>query len=138
MKKRSCFVYRSSPDGRKHLCIDTANAKGILSYIMQDARHKKKFNHIAELILSNKRNSELYDKEVISGNCKDVTAMKFFKGQENDRLYCKEISAENGTFYVVTAELVKRKKDLKVKGKTKGIILKVATYEYDIIGIERP
>ncbi|GAA0551586.1 hypothetical protein [Chitinophaga japonensis] len=119
---------------KKHICIDVENANEILAYINRDERHKKKFNYIIALILSNKKISELYDKEDISDNCKAVTAMKFFKGQENDRLYCKELRGRNGTFYIVTAELLEKKKDTKVRnGKTKNIITKVASYEYEII-----
>ncbi len=36
--------------------------------------------------------------------------MKFFKGQENDRLYCKQFSNSEGEFIVVAAELFLKKK----------------------------
>lgn len=78
------------------------------------------------------RNTEVYDKEDINENCKDVTAMKFFKGQENDRIYCKEISDENGTHIVVTAIVHERKKSKKLSSKEIAQIERVGSYEYEI------
>jgi hypothetical protein len=40
--------------------------------------------------------------------------MKFFKGQENDRIYCKEINTVDGTFIVVAAILYETKKSNKL------------------------
>ena len=133
MNKRQCIIIRSSQNNKKHICVDVTNAKQIIGYINQDDRYKKKFNHIVELILTNKRNSELYDKEDISSSCKDVTAMKFFKGQENGRLYCKEMAGPNGMFYIIMSELVDKKKQKRVNGKLKSLIEKVSTYEYEVI-----
>ena len=85
-----------------------------------------------ELILGGHKNTELYDKEDFNKACKDVTAMKFFKGQENDRIYCKEQSTAAGIFIIVTAEIYKRKKSGKISKKEIPIIEKVASYEYEI------
>ena len=79
-------------DAGNEIYIDDVNSKEILSFITKDNRHRKKFNFIADIILEGHRNSELYDKENINERCKDVTAMKFFKGQENARIYCMEIT----------------------------------------------
>jgi len=87
--------------------------------------------HIVELILNGHKNTDLYDKEDINGKCKDVTAMKFFKGQENDRIYCKEQN-EKGLFIIVTVELYLRKKTKKVSRKEVPVIEKIAEYEYKI------
>ena len=59
--------------------------------------------------------------------------MKFFKGQENDRLYCKEIHQKNKVFVVVSAELLEKKKTQKNTKKEINLIEKVAGYEYEII-----
>ena len=64
--------------------------------------------------------------------CKDVTAMKFFKGQENDRIYCKEVHSTEGTFIVVAAILYERKKTTKVNQEQINLIEKVANYQYEI------
>ncbi|MEK6480864.1 hypothetical protein WJR50_25200 [Catalinimonas sp. 4WD22] len=56
--------------------------------------------------------------------------MKFFKRQENDRLYCKEITKGDKIFVVIMAELRLKKKSQKLTHKEKNIIEKVASYEY--------
>lgn len=99
----------------------------------RSAQHKKKFNHIVNIILQRLRVPDLYDKEEINSKCKGVTAMKFFKGRSNDRIYCKEVTLENKTFVVIAAELFELKKDQGVKQKIKNIIEKVGSYEYEII-----
>lgn len=124
----------SAKDGKRAIYIDTENKAEILAYINQDKRHKKKFRFITEIILGGHRNTEVYDKEDINEKCKDVTAMKFFKGQENDRIYCKEIKSDEGTFIVVTAVLYEKKKSEGVTSKEIPIINNVGSYEYEIQG----
>ena len=104
----------------------------MLAYINQDDRHKKKFKFITDIILGGYKNTELYDKEDINENCKDVTAMKFFKGQEIDRIYCKEIHTPNGTHIIVTSILHRRKKNKKLSAKEIALIEKVGGYLYEI------
>jgi hypothetical protein len=128
---RTCEIIAKSADGKKAICIDKYNKDLILAYINQSDRHKKKWMHIVELILDGHKNTDLYDKEDINGKCKDVTAMKFFKGQENDRIYCKEQN-EKGLFIIVTVELYLKKKTRKVSKKEVPIIEKIAEYEYKV------
>jgi len=87
---------------------------------------------MVDMILQGYKNSDLYDKEDINGQCKDVTAMKFFKGQENDRIYCKEQRIGNGLYIIVTAELYLKKKSDKVSKKEIPVIQKISKYEYKI------
>ncbi len=122
-----------SKDGKRIICIDTDNWKAIFDYINQDVKHKKKFEYICGVLLDGHRNTEIYDKENINEKCKDVTAMKFFKGQDNDRIYCKEMSLEDKTFVIIAAELFEKKKTQKNSKKNKPIIEKVGKYEYEII-----
>src|SRR5690606_32480409 len=100
--------------GKRAICIDEENQSEIMAYLQSDERHRKKFKFISDIILGGHRNSEVYDKEDINENCKNVTAMKFFKGQDNDRIYCKEIRSDDGIFVVVTAILYKKKKNTKL------------------------
>ena len=58
--------------------------------------------------------------------------MKFFKGQENDRIYCKEINNGKEAFIVVVAVLMKRKKSNKLTSKEKSIIKRIGGYQYEI------
>ncbi len=56
--------------------------------------------------------------------------MKFFKGQDNARIYCKEITNAQGVFIVIAAEVHVKKKSQKLQHKEKAIIHRVAQYEY--------
>lgn len=129
---RTCKIVAKSPDGKLAICIDNENMAKILAYITKTERHKKKWRYITELILQGHRYPELYDKEEINSKCAGVTAMKFFKGQENDRIYCKEQKTKEGLYIIVTAEIYERKKTQKVSKKEIPIIEKVAKYEYEI------
>ncbi len=129
---RLCEIIAKTADGRKAVCIDLQNKDIILAYVRQSDRHLKKWKHILQLLLEGHKNTELYDKEDINGKCKSVTAMKFFKGQENDRIYCKEQSTKDGIYIIVTSELFLKKKSNKVTKKELPIIEKIANYEYEI------
>lgn len=84
-----------------------------------------------EIILGGYKNSDLYDKEDINEKCKSITALKFFKGQENDRIYCKE-QRSDGVYIIIAVELYTRKKSRKLSKKEISIIEKIAEYEYEI------
>lgn len=129
--KRKCNLIRKSKDGRREIYIDSDNMSAILTYIKQDDTHKKKFLQIVDLILGGYRNTELYDKENINKKCKDVYAMKFFKGGSNDRIYCKEFSSDSGVRVVICVELFEKKKSQGVNKKLEPIIDKISTYEYE-------
>jgi hypothetical protein len=129
---RKCEIIIKSADGKKAICIDKEEKEQVLSYIRQSDRHLKKWNHIVDLILHGHKNTELYDKEDINGKCKGVTAMKFFKGQENDRIYCKEQRMGKELLIIVTARLYLKKKSDKVSKKEIPVIQKIAMYEYEI------
>lgn len=130
--KRKCKYLISSKDGKRAIYLDELNATELFAYFNQDSRHKKKFRFIADIILGGHKNSDVYDKEDINDKCKDVTAMKFFKGQDNDRVYCKEVHSNKGTFIVVLAVLYKKKKTQKLNQQQINIIEKVGGYRYEI------
>jgi hypothetical protein len=130
--KRKCFKLISSHDGKRAIYLDEENSEEILAYIRRDARHQNKFRDISNIILEGLRNPNLYDKEDIDSKSKRVTAMKFFKGQENDRIYCKEVHAGSGTHVVIAAILYEKKKTTKLTQKQKNIIQKVGGFIYEI------
>ena len=130
--KRKAEILRTNSKENRVLCIDYKNKSEILDYLMQDERHIKKFKYIADIILNNLKITDLYDKEEIDEKSKGVTAMKFFKGQENDRIYCKEIIDNDKTFIVIMSVLLEKKKNNKVKQREKNAIHKVGGYEYEI------
>lgn len=111
--------------------MDNGVAAEVLAYIKQDKRHSKKFAYITDIILNGLKNRELYDKEDIDASTRDVTAMKFFKGQENDRIYCKEVRRKDGrTMVVIMAVLHERKKSRKNTNRENSLIHTVGKYEY--------
>lgn len=130
--KRKAFILQKSENGNKAICIDKENGKQILKFLNKDERHKKKFRYIAELILRGLRNTELYDKENINSKAKNITAMKFFKGQENARIYCKEQRVNNKLYVVICCELLQSKKSQNNNKSIKSLINKISGYEYEI------
>ncbi len=130
--KRNCKYLIGSKDGKRAIYLDEENEAEIQAYLNKDCRHKKKFLFISEIILGGHRNTVVYDKEEVNNKCKNVTAMKFFKGQDNDRIYCKEVHSAEGTFIVVAAILYEKKKNTKLNQEQIKIIEKVANYEYEI------
>ncbi len=122
---------RQSGDGKRVIAVDQEVAKEILRYISQSDRHKKKFQDIVNIILGGHRNTNLYDKEDIDEKSKAVRAMKFFKGQENDRIYCQEVTLPDGTNVVVMAALREKKKGQGLKQVEKNLIHSVAEKVYE-------
>lgn len=130
--KRKAEIIRVSEDGKRYIAIDLINKKRILKYIGQNDRHKSKFIDICNILLNGLKNRNLYDKEDINNRCKKITSMKFFKGQENDRIYCKEMRTKDKTFVIIASELLEKKKSQKNTQKEINLIEKVAKYEYEI------
>ncbi len=56
--------------------------------------------------------------------------MKFFKGQDNARVYCKEVTRHDKTFVVIAVEVLEKKKQRRLTQKEINIIHRVASYEY--------
>ena len=126
---RVAIVLVKSLDQGIRIAVDQANSKEILSFIHQDDRYRKKFRHICNIILEGLRNTELYDKEEPNHKCKGVRAMKFFKGQENARIYCKEVNIA-GVCIIVMAGVLKQKKQTRLTHRELTIIERVGGYEY--------
>lgn len=133
MSNREAYEIKSAADKKRCVCIDSKNEADIMAFLREDPVRVSKFREVIDLILSGQRNSEVYSKENIDKKCKDVTAIKMFKGGQNIRLYCKEQKSDNGTFYVIVAKHLPKKKDQKVKGKTKTLIQTVSSYDYTIV-----
>ena len=131
--KRKAIIIKESSDGRRSIAVDEENAEELLKFFRQDKRYKKKFNHICDIILGNHVNRDLYDKEEPDDKSKGVRAMKFFKGQENARIYCKEATTRDKTTVIIAAEVLERKKQTKLTHKEINIIHRVASYEYETI-----
>lgn len=130
--KRECKHLISSVNSKRAIYVDTLNQKDIVAYIKKDPRHEDKFRVIAELILNNLRNKKWYCKVEINKKCENVTEMRFFVGQENDRIYCKEIRSSDGVYVVIMAILHLNKKSEGLSSKEISEIEKVGGYEYEI------
>ncbi len=130
---RKAIVIRTSEDGKRCIAIDFDNYVDIYAFLEADARHRSKFNDVTNLLLAGLRNTQLYDKEEPDIKSKGVRAMKFFKGQENARIYCREVTLEDKTFVIIASELLTRKKTQKINKKILTIIHKVASYDYQEI-----
>jgi len=130
--KRFAKIIRSNSDGTRLICVDVDNYQEIINYINRSPAHKKKFRYITDIVLEGLRMPDVYDKEEINDKCKGVTAMKFFKGGSNDRIYCKELTSTDKTFVVITSELFEKKKSQKNNQRIINTIEKVASYEYEI------
>lgn len=127
---RKAIVIRRSEDGKRCIAVDESNYDLILAFLLADNRHRNKFRDISNIILNGLRNTELYDKEEPDAKSKGVRAMKFFKGQENARIYCKEVTREDKTFVVIASELLLSKKTQKINQRILNIIHRVASYDY--------
>jgi len=130
---RKAIIIRTSEDGKRCIAIDSDNYEVILAFLTTDARHKSKFADIVNVLLAGLRSTHLYDKEEPDARSKGVRAMKFFKGQENARIYCREVTMEDKTFVIIASELLIRKKTQKIDKKILNIIHKVASYDYQEI-----
>jgi hypothetical protein len=109
--------------------IKTKTHKNKIARINKNKQEEKV--HIADKFYIAKKTLPRYY-ETINGKSKNVTAMKFFKGQDNDRIYCKEIHSNEGVFIVVAAILYRKKKTTKLNEQQINLIEKVAQFEYEI------
>lgn len=130
--KRNCDHIITSPDGKRAVYVDSENKDAIKNYWNQDERHKEKFKFITTLILQGLSSKRHYSKVEINDKCKNVTEMRFFVGQENDRIYCKEIRSSKGIHVVVAAILHEHKATETLSSKEKSLIEKVGGYNYEL------
>lgn len=102
-------------------------------------KNRKKFNLIVKQLLDQyiPPSRDLYDKEDFDNQTKGVTAMKPFKGKDNPRIYCKEltITSELGGVkkrVIIASELLRKKTNTKgLSNKERQIIRRVALKDYD-------
>lgn len=128
--ERWAKIIRSNERRTRAIAVDKDVEKEILGFLQKNDRTFSKFQDICNLLLEGHRNSELYDKEEPDKKSKGVRAMKFFKGQENTRIYCKELTTSDNTFIVIMACHHPSKKSQKLTQKELNLIKKVADYEY--------
>src|SRR6187397_973892 len=93
---------RISPHKKVIIGVDSATIKEITTYIGKSPRHKGKFIDVVNIILEEKHNRHLFKREKINEKIKNVWAMRLFVGQENDRIYCQELSYKSKKIFVLS------------------------------------
>jgi hypothetical protein len=116
-------------DHKTIIAVDVGNEESIMSYLRSPLRHKSKFIDIAKIVLGRLHNRELYKREKIDGEHNNVYAMRFFVGQENDRIYCQEIYTGD-VKTIVMGVLHLHKETRENSPKEIAIIKTVSKYEY--------
>lgn len=130
---RNARLYRKSEDERKAFYIDEDNGDILFDFLKEDKARAKKFAYILEQILNGRPTRDQYDKENIEKGCEHVYAIKMFKGGQNARIYCQQLSVEGvDSFVIVASELLPKKKTQKLTHKEKAIIRRVANYQYQL------
>ena len=130
--KRESVHLASSQNGKVKIYIDSENMPEIIAYSKRSNRHIKRWQYIIGVILDNKSTQEHYRLVRINDDTKDVREMRFFVGQENDRIYCKHIETEEGIKIIVASVLHEKKKNTKLKHAEKVLVNAVGTYIYEI------
>ncbi|QEM08742.1 hypothetical protein [Mucilaginibacter rubeus] len=131
MSQKKAKIFKSL--GNRHIAFDVDAKEDIIAFIKSKPIYNKKFNLIIDVILQNLRVPDLFDKEDIDNKSKDVWAMKFLKGGDNPRIYCKEVRTADKNYVIVAAAVLEKKKNQKNKAKEISLIHQVAENIYTII-----
>lgn len=80
-------------------------------------------------VFENRRNKEIYKKEKISDKCKNLYAIKFDSGKnQNDRIYCLEF--HDGKRRIVLSKLYVGKQTQKINKKLKAFLEPICKRKY--------
>lgn len=119
------------------LYIDEKNATEILTILKQN---QSKFRKILYILLQGKYQNDLYGKENISPETKDLTALKFKLGKgKNYRIYCKEyfdekvinLSTRSIQNKKVVLILPVNKKSDELDKKLRNLLTTIGGYDYE-------
>jgi Txe/YoeB family toxin of Txe-Axe toxin-antitoxin module len=121
---------RTSPNGKVIIGIDEEEMKNITSYIGQDDRHKDKFKDIIKIIFEGLPYRHLWKREKLNSDVNNMWAMRFFVGQENDRIYCQEKS-EGGIKIFILCYLHLHKTSDELSDAEKTLLTNLSKYEYE-------
>ena len=121
---------RVSPNGKIIIGIDSLKMKEITSYIGQSSRHKDKFKDLVQIIFEGLPYRHLWKREKINAEVKNMWAMRFFVGQENDRIYCQEVTVEDKKIYILSDLYLHKTSDKLTKPEINHLIV-LSKYEYE-------
>jgi hypothetical protein len=125
---RQYKIITQTKDHKTIIAVDV-DEPGIMEYLRSPLRHKSKFIDIANVILGRLSNRQLYKWEKIDNEHNNVWAMRFFVGQENDRIYCQEVF-EGEVKIVIMSALHLSKKERENTERELSVIKTVSKYVY--------
>jgi hypothetical protein len=126
---RKYKIVTQTKDHKTIIAVDI-DEPDIMEYLRSPLRHKNKFIDIAKVILGRLSNRQLYKWEKIDKDHTNVWAMRFFVGQENDRIYCQEVF-EGDRKIVIMAALHLSKKERENTEREVSVIKTVSKYVYE-------
>lgn len=109
--KRECLHYKSSTVFPRHVLIDITDGPDIFNFL-EDEKNRKKFDYIVNRILN--QNFIYYEGYEKVQSLENISEMRIFPNGKNARIYCKEVSTDNGCFYVIAAKFLPKKKSMKI------------------------
>ena len=109
------------------MCIDAENAEEIADFL-EDKKVRDKFDYIVNRILEQPHIHYEGGYEKLQ-SFKDMSEFRIFPNGMNARIYCKEVLANEGNFYVIAAKFVPKKKDFDKK--LIAFIKPIEDYTYD-------
>ncbi len=116
-------------EGKKfNICCDVDFLNEFMSYFMSDEKHFREIKYIFDCIREN-----LSIPKYTHENYKDISAMKPFLNNENDRIICKKIKRPNSKQCIVMAEFFLGKKTNEIDKKLDTRYKIVEKYTYEII-----
>ncbi len=107
--------------------IDIEEEREIIKVLISNP---KKTSRILVEMLNGHYNNDLYGKENISEEAKDITAMKY-KGKPNIRVYCKEYIDEDNQDKKIILIWATEKKTQEINKKLKTRIEIIGSYDYE-------
>jgi hypothetical protein len=133
-RNRKAFLLETSANGNVALYIDSENAKDLLAFWNQDAKHEKWFKHRKSFLLQGLKSPDIFGSESHSDKTKNIWAIKH-KGGENWRVYCQRYQNPDGSSQViiVQCELLVHKSSQENSPAIKAIVERIADYNYQLI-----
>ncbi len=124
---RKCTLYKSSSLYARHVYIDNESATEIFEFI-EDKKVGRKFDYIVNRILE--QGNVYYDDYVRLTQYDHIAEMRIFPNGMNARIYCKEVSLQNGSYCVIAVKLLPKKTSQKINKAIDQIIKPIELYEY--------
>ncbi len=73
-----------------------------------------------------------YENYVALKDYDNITEIRLYPNGLNARIYCKQVSSKDGSFYIIAAKFLYKKKSQNIDKGTVQFIKPIEGYEYDI------